>query len=278
MRFLKTATLAGAALCAAGAATAAPSSKFSATTSDHVLISETNSTEWVDVMTTGLKLPNQKDLFVQTAMECGLFTQTTVADSATDSLETDTADRATAEAAVMTRVRVTNVKTGVETFAHPDEIVLCARSQRLTALFNGICYDGSGDSEADGVVQYDECETNEELDLAVKTMNASAFNFILADLESGDHIITVQARVETKESTSTCSSDAEEGDLFLVDDLLTCTDDGNGDASAFALVGNGSMAVEEVRMIKGEDGVTEEAPATGAEEGSFFDYFFDFSN
>jgi hypothetical protein len=235
------------------------SSKFSATTSNRVLISPTSSAEWQTVMSTALKLPSQKDLFAQMAMECGLFTRTSVGDQATDLMEDDTADRSSAEAVVRARVIVVN-SAGVETPAHPGEITLCARSQRLTALFNGICYDQDGD----GVVQYSECDNNEELDLAVKTLNASAFNFVLQDLKSDTYTVKVQAMIESR--TNTCDTSTLLGG---------CIDGSTGDGSAEAMgmVGNGSLAIEEVRMVKGADPVDE---TTGEEEGDFFDYFMNF--
>lgn len=248
-----------AALLGTAAHAGQPSSKFSATTSDRVLISESEGQDWTTVQKTGLKLPNQKDLFAQMSMECGLFTQTAVADQATDTMEDDTADRSSAEAVVRARVIVID-EAGNATAAHPGEITLCARSQQLTALFNGICYDQDGD----GVVQYSECDNNEELDLAVKTLNASAFNFVLEDLRSGFYTVEVQAMIETR--TNTCAVNPLTG--LCIEDST-----GNGTAEAKALVGNGSLAIEEVRMVKGTD-VTDDV--TGTEEGDYFDYFMDF--
>lgn len=258
-RLLPAALMMAAITASAPAMAQQASSKFSATTSDRVLIAPTESAEWQTVMTTGLKIPSQKDLFAQMAMECGLFTRTSVGDQATDTVEDETADRSSAEAVVRARVLVVD-SAGVETPAHPGEITLCARSQRVTALFNGICYDQDGD----GVVQYSECDNNEELDLAVKTLNASAFNFVLQDLKSDTYTVKVQAMIESR--TNTCDTSTLLGE---------CIDDSTGDGSAEAMgmVGNGSLAIEEVRMVKGTDPVDD---TTGEEEGDYFDYFMDF--
>ncbi len=57
----------------------------------------------------------------------------------------------------------------------------------------------------------------------------NGFNFVLDDLASGVHVVEVQAKIDTD---TACQ---------------------NGSASAYATIGKGSMTVEEVRMIKGED-------------------------
>lgn len=64
------------------------------------------------------------------------------------------------------------------------------------------------------------------VELILKTMETNSFNFIAADLPAGVHTVQVQAKIYT--STS-------------------------GIAEARATIGKGSVAVEEVRMIRGED-------------------------
>ena len=71
--------------------------------------------------------------------------------------------------------------------------------------------------------------TDEEIELIQDTMGANTFNFILADMSSGNHKVEVQAAITSSTSSQT------------------------GGASANASIGNGSVTVEEVRMIKGED-------------------------
>jgi hypothetical protein len=60
-------------------------------------------------------------------------------------------------------------------------------------------------------------------------MNANTFNFIQADLAAGVHNIQVQARLNLGASAQ------------------------NGSAHARALIGKGSVTVESVRLIRGED-------------------------
>jgi len=63
-------------------------------------------------------------------------------------------------------------------------------------------------------------------------MNANSFNFVVDDLGPGEHLIESRARIDNE---------------IGVDDLSGST------AKAMATIGKGSVTVEEVRMIKGED-------------------------
>jgi septum formation inhibitor-activating ATPase MinD len=85
---------------------------------------------------------------------------------------------------------------------------------------------------ADGsqsIVLDEDCVTAEEIELILETMDAASFNFIASDVPQGIHTISVQARVDTTGSQIA------------------------GTFEAKATVGKGSMTVESVRLIKGED-------------------------
>ncbi len=69
----------------------------------------------------------------------------------------------------------------------------------------------------------------EEIGLIIATMSANSFNFIFADLSSGMHTVEVFAAV-----VAAAGSQA-------------------GSAKAKAAIGLGSVTIEEVRMIKGEE-------------------------
>ena len=193
-----------------------PSAKATAKVGD-IAILEATEMEWATILSNTLKTPNQKDLFIDVSLECGLYTKTKVASQKGEK------DTATAEAGVKVRVLLDGVA------VHPAEVVFCRRTQELTAVFGGImeqCEDINGD----GIITQDECIwSDEELELVLDTMNANAFNFIEDDLGSGVHTIEVQAMIETAASS------------------------GKGAAEAWATIGNGSVTVEEVRMIKDED-------------------------
>ena len=78
------------------------------------------------------------------------------------------------------------------------------------------------------VIDYD-CLEPEELDLILRTLSANSFNFVVADLEPGNHVITVEAKIIT-------NGEADAGSY-----------------QAMALVGQGSVVIESVRMMKVED-------------------------
>ena len=81
-----------------------------------------------------------------------------------------------------------------------------------------------------GIIAYNRriqtLNSGEPIELILDTLEASSFSFVDVDVPVGVHTITVQVRVDTG---------------------------GSGDFTAFGLVGKGTLTVEAVRMIKGED-------------------------
>lgn len=215
----------------------------------------TNSADsgWHPVLISELKTANQKDLFIDAALQCGIVTDTTV-----KSLN-GSEDTAEARGTIRVRVKIEGPEgvsyaypqTGAEldgplTGAAPgagEGIVYCDRIQQLKAKFSGLnCtaapYDGTAedpdgaDNIIDGTVT---CADPEELSLLQKTLNAASFNFVAANVASGVHKITVQARTTAQ--------------VGVVSD--------NGSLSgAEAFIGAGAVSVEEVRMVKGNTGAT----------------------
>ena len=195
----------------------------------------TSDTGWKPVLRQQIKLANQKDLFLGASLQCGIVTDTTVK-SLNGSLDT-----AEARATIRVRIKVT-APNGTVTYAQPSTgvdatntasgtnggVVFCDRVQTLKARFSGF----SCTADAAGVVT---CANAEELQLILKTLNANAFNFIAPNLSTGVHTIDLQAR-----SSAATSATGTNGSL--------------GAANAF--IGAGSMAVESVRMVKGNDGST----------------------
>lgn len=194
---------------------------------------DTSDTDWKSVLKQQIKLANQKDLFMGASLQCGIVTDTTV-----KSLN-GSEDSAEARATIRVRIKITTPTGGV-VYAEPTSgvdannvpttgIVFCDRIQTLRAKFSGLNCTADLTS---GVVT---CSTPEELQLILKTLNANAFNFVAPDLTSGVHTVEVQAR-----SSAATSATGTNGSL--------------GAANAF--IGAGSVAVESVRMIKGNDGST----------------------
>lgn len=204
----------------------------SCSSTDAAGCSGVSDTGWKTILKQQLKTANQKDLFIGASLQCGIVTDTTVK-SMTGSLDT-----AEARGTIRVKVKIT-APNGTVTYAQPstgvdatnsvgDGIVYCDRIQTLKARFSGL----NCTADAFGLVT---CTNPEELQLILKTLNANAFNFVAANVVSGVNTIEVLAR-----SSAATSATGINGSL--------------GNANAF--IGAGSVAIEEVRMIKGNTGET----------------------
>ena len=171
---------------------------------------------WTTILSNTIKTANQKDLFIDVSLETGLYTQTKVRSNGNK----DTSD---ATATIKVQVLVDGVP------AYPGEVVFDRRAQTLSATLGGILSNCT-DSNGDGDIDLNDCTlAPEEIELILDTMAAHSFNFIMDDLSPGEHLVEVQAMISTSSSS------------------------GAGSASSNATIGNGSVTVEEVRLIKGED-------------------------
>src|SRR5262245_33278414 len=181
---------------------------------------ETNATNsgWQVILENNIKTPNQKDLIIGVSAEVGLLTDTLVKS------KNGVADTSMASAGVEVRVKIDGEVT------LPGTVVFGRRTQTLTATFQGII-DGCLilNTNTGGIILDTNCVVAEELQLILETMNANHFNFIAADLVSGVHVVTVEARISAGGSAQA------------------------GSFKARGLIGKGSMTVEEIRLIKNED-------------------------
>lgn len=207
-------------------AESSPSSKCAVAMSGITLIEATSATHsWDTILTTVIKVPEQKDLAFDVSLQCGLYTDTLVKSKGGNK------DTSTAEAGVSVRVKVTDPDGNV-TYAGPageDGVVFARRSQTLSAKLQGIL--GLATDPDTGELLLEVLEP-EEIQLILNTMNANAFNFLFPNCTSGVHTIEVQAEI----ATGTTSQE--------------------GSAEALATIGLGSMVVEEVRMANGSVGNT----------------------
>ncbi|RPJ09799.1 MAG: hypothetical protein EHM36_04015 [Deltaproteobacteria bacterium] len=207
-----------------GVAFAAPASKFAAQVSSVALVDWTTATTGQDgytrVLYTTIKTPNKKDLLVGASFETGLYTKTLVKSSA------GILDTSTAVAGIKIKVSVDGVA------VNPGEVIYDKRAQTLSAKLGGIlesCTDANGDGTIDILT---ECTfSDEEIELILDTMGAHHFNFVAANLEPGNHVVEVWAKIET------------------------LTQAAAGLADAKALVGKGSLTVEEVKATNTSDGI-----------------------
>jgi hypothetical protein len=218
-----------------------PSAKGSAAITGLTLIEATAETHsWDPVLWTYIKVPQQKELIFDVALQCGLFTLTHVKSKHGKS------DTSTATVSIDVRVKLEPVIDvnpdgtpilGNPFYAHPggenEGVTYAKRTQDLMAKFGGII-ESCQDINQDGVIDFlTECVvTEEELRLTLDTLNANAFNFIAPNLDQGEYEVTVEAQITTD------------------------TDSQAGSAEAWGLVGMGSMVVDEVRFIKGDSGVS----------------------
>ncbi len=178
----------------------------------------TNAGPWTDILRNQLKTPNQKDVFIGVSLEVGLLTDTLVKS------KNAVTDTSMSSAGVEVRVLLDGNE------ANPGTVVFGRRTQTLTAQLQGII-DGclALDTNTMSVVIDPTCVTPEAIQLVLETMNANSFNFVVADLTPGVHLIQVQARLNLGASAQA------------------------GSARARALIGNGSVTAESVRMIRNED-------------------------
>lgn len=187
-----------------------PSTKASAFFGD-IAILDSTSLGWTQIMSTTMKSASQRTLFIQPSLECGLYTETTVRS------RSGKRDTSTASATIQMQVLVDGVP------AEPGVVVYCSRTQQLSASLGGILQSCT-DTDGDGTITATECEmTDEEISLMLNTMDASSFNFG-ANVNSGVHTVSVQARISTSTSFE------------------------SGAASAFATIGKGSVLVTDQRL------------------------------
>jgi hypothetical protein len=176
---------------------------------------------WSTVMMGIMKTSQQKDMLMTASMEVGLYTRTLVRS------KLGTPDTSSASAGVEVRM-VVDAGTPNERIAYPGAVIFGRRTQELTATFQGLI-DGclTVDPATGGVIIDPTCVRPEELQLVLDTMNANSFVFGLDDLGAGVHSMKLQARMVMNNTVQL------------------------GEAEARCTMGKGSMAVEEVRLVKG---------------------------
>jgi len=191
--------------------------------------------DWSTILEQTIKVANNKDLFVTVSLECGLLTRTRVQ---TQGGATDTE---WADAGVRVRVVYSDDDGATWYTALPDSgrlldgagafgggtavgsgVSFCRRFQQLQAKLQGILDCPAGVAIPAGCTL-----TDEEIELLLSTLDAHAFTFLIADLSSGTYIVKVEA--------------------------VGIVDDSGNDASSAAVAGAGSVTIEEVRMVRGED-------------------------
>jgi hypothetical protein len=159
---------------AAWAADSQPSAKAAATINKLYAIQMTDAedTGWVTVHSQTIKTANAKDLFMDVALQCGIFTRT-------KSQMKVGGDSSTATGQIEVRVMVDT------DMAEPGVVVYDKRVQTLnTELYQALMTATGTPIDDIGYVE-----------LILETLQAHAFNFVMTDVSAGVHTVTVQARV-----------------------------------------------------------------------------------
>ena len=221
------------------------SSAPDATDPDAATPGEDSAEDWYQIFEQVIKTPTGKDLFIDVSLECGLTTNTKVMSRALNKAVAE------AEAVVKVQVLVDGVPVKVNGIPNdPSEIIFARRHQTLIAEFAGdfsTCgVEVDPDTGIGSIVITDECLDPESLQLILDTMQANSFNFIAPDLVAGEHTVIVMAKLSYMKNGYEVVPVGED------DDPQT-----TGAAAAAAYLGNGSVTIEVVRMIKDEDLVVE---------------------
>jgi hypothetical protein len=219
----KLATILALSLLATTSAFAA-SAKFTANVGTVAVVSPllaTNDADgWTTVLSGQIHTATPKDLLIGVSLETSLLTDTLVKSSG------GVKDTSTAEAGIEVKVLVDGQE------AAPGVVIFDKRKQQLSATLGGY-YTNCTDTNLDGITDVlTECElAQEEIELLLDTTAAHHFNFIKADLGQGTHSVVVKSKI----SNNT---------VFA-----------NGTASASALLGKGSLSVEEVQAVNSPEGI-----------------------
>lgn len=202
----------------------AASAKFTANVTGMALVTPqlaTNDADgWSTVLSGKIHTATPKDLLIGVSLETSLSTDTQVKSSG------GTKDTSTATAGIEVKVLVDGLE------AAPGAVVFDKRMQQLSASLGGY-YTNCTDANGDGIVDViNECElAPEEIQLLLNTTAAHHFNFIQANLGQGVHEVVVKAKISNSA-------------LYV-----------NGSATASALLGKGSLSIEEVQAVNSTDGI-----------------------
>jgi len=208
--------------------------------------------DWQTILSNTVHTPQQQDLSIGVSLECGLTTRLP------SSSNGGGRETSVAEANLDVRVLVDGFE------AAPGDVTFCKRSKTLSATFQRLIDGCLSIHDLGNIVLDEECLLPEENKLILDTMSANTFNFLHADAGVGTHILEVQARIDLDSSAEAGKAEARailgKGSLTLEVvrlivgediDLVSSTE--AGEAGTRATSGNGSLTIEEVRRIVGED-------------------------
>jgi hypothetical protein len=125
-------------------------------------------TQWTTLLSTSIRKPGKKDLFILVSLECGMFTGTPV--------------EAFADAVVVVRALVDGAAT------RPGIVSYCGKTNALIPPFTGLTGCSSSSLSSCGFSSAERAEIT-------RSLRSHDFNFLLLDLPKDIHTVSVQARV-----------------------------------------------------------------------------------
>ena len=243
------------------------------------------------LLTSYIKVPQDKDLIFDLSAECGLYTRTLARSKGGNK------DTASAEASVRMNVVVTDAD-GNEMYAYPggagNGVTFCSRAQELSAEFQGIFQtegedpygaqivtaDNNGDGDINMIV--DTCDAGGDVDPVTGEVyaadecsditvvgtclyqHADNNTILLATECLQDETVELVLDTMSANAFNFVAPNLKQG-VYKVEvfaDIDTCTGDGIGscingddpDVEARATIGRASLVVDERRFISDEDG------------------------
>jgi hypothetical protein len=207
--------------------------------------SAANNGLWFTVMNASVKTSTTTDLFISPSLVTGLYTETQVKGSSSGTSQTSAATGSVAVRVLIdcsTCATPGTAQSGLPATytaaAQPDPngtgVVFDARIQQLTATLGQVI--------TSACLTANNC-TNEQIDLVLSTTSAHSFNFVLLNVGSGVHTITVQARLNAGQVCTNNNNNGTGG--------VTCNNTVNtslGSSVAAALFGVGSVIVQPVHL------------------------------
>ena len=161
------------------------------------------------------------------------------------------------------------------TMGKPGMVTLNMREQTLEAVLGGIIEECTFEVSLDVDVETDvatgdatfnlsDCTVaDEEISLALSTMDASHFNFVFPDMDSGEYdVVAVFYTSAEAEAYASClktygtdgTDGADTGSIYCLNDIEDPTSgsvDGSASAVAEAFIGKTMLTLQEVRAVKG---------------------------
>jgi len=251
------------------------SAKGSAAISVGTLLEATDETHsWDPVLSTYIKIPQDKELVFDVSLECGLYTDTLVR-SKGGSKDTSTAMADVKVHVFLQRILGADengdfILSDAKIYAYPGDedsgVTFCRREQQLMAKFQGIfqtCEETVVVIDPYTGLEREECAAYGEntcLDVTAVDENGDGVidDYVTTlDVECLDYeeVQLIQDTVSAN-AFNFVSPNLDQGEykVTVASEIKTSADFANGGAAAKGMIGFGSLVVDEIRFINGDTG------------------------